>query len=169
MASSRIICAVVTAFTMGAGAGAAAQSLVPGSKAPAEVVQQLKDVPSVNIGKASVRPVVPQPDAATPPEAALKSGRSVPAAGGTTFVVRSSDNLVGVSTNDLVVIYRDTAAISQAVAGKDVSAQAYPDMGLVVLHVGSFDQLAPLKTALSAKFPAAKFDLPVRYFATTPK
>jgi hypothetical protein len=165
MASSRIICAALAAsFAM----GAQAQSLEPGTTAPASVVQQLKGVQSVNIGMASVRPVSPGGGSSGLQASANRATASVPTGNETTTVVRSTDNLVGVSSNDLVVMYGDTGAVTQAVAGKGVTAKAFPAMGMVVVHVSSFDEIGPLQSALSAKFPTAKFDLPVKYFETEP-
>lgn len=167
MALRRVICAAVAAFAF-AGTTAAAQPLLPGSTAPADVVRSLAGTQPANIGAASVRPVSPGNNAprASGNAGALASAKpqSMPAGGETTLVVRASDNLVGLSTNDLVVIYPDTDAVIHAVAGNAVSTRAYPAMEMVVVHAGSFDQLVPLKDTLSTKFPAAKFDLPVTYF-----
>nr|WP_244109003.1 hypothetical protein [Burkholderia anthina] len=172
MMARRIVCATASAFAMTATAGAA-EPLVPGSTAPAELVQKLRHVQSVSIGVVSVRPVAdgthPAASAGNSGASASMRAQSMPTGSETTTVVRSSDNLVGVSTNDLVVIHPDTSAVSQSLRGQPVSVRAWPDMGIVVVHAGSFDQLAPLKAMLSTKFPTARFDLPVKYFETLPQ
>ncbi|NLP61787.1 hypothetical protein [Paraburkholderia sacchari] len=174
MLSFQIVCAAVAAIAVTASAGAA-ESLVQGSTAPADVVQQLKGVKPVTVGAVSVRPVSQGSGSAQSTGSAAASGnmkaqaQSMPTGGETTTVVRASDNLVGVSANDLVVVYRDTAAVSQALSGKPVTVKAWPSMGLVIVHASTFDQLAPLQAALSEKFPTAKFDLPVKYFNPTLK
>jgi len=146
---------------------ARAEVIKPGQPAPPAVVRQLQGTAPVAIGTAVVRPV-----ASSTPTADASTGAaplSPQAASDTTLVVRASDNLVGVSTNDLVVIYPDTAAVSQAVAGKAAGTKAYPEMGMVVIHTTRFDQLHPLQQDLAKAFPTAKFDLPVRYFELRPK
>ncbi|WP_118180893.1 hypothetical protein [Paraburkholderia phosphatilytica] len=85
------------------------------------------------------------------------------------MVVRSSDNVVGISTNDLVVIHPDTAAVRQVAAGLAKSVSAYPEMGVTVIHAGGLDQLASIKATLATTFPTVKFDLPVRYGNIQPK
>ncbi|RWA51209.1 hypothetical protein AU476_24395 [Cupriavidus sp. UYMSc13B] len=89
--------------------------------------------------------------------------------GNTTYVARTQDNLVGISNNDLVVIYSDTAAIVAAAGSAAFSAKPYPDMGFVVLHIANFDQLVSLHQSLAGRFPTAKFDLPVTYFPIRPR
>ncbi|WP_322050810.1 hypothetical protein [Paraburkholderia bannensis] len=171
MMSFKIVGAALAACVVSISA-CAAQPLVPGTRAPADVVQNLKNAQSVTIGAASVR-AVSSGSASQPASnvAATESAtaQTAPKGGETTTVVRESDNLVGVSSNDLVVIYPDTAAVSQALSGKPVSVKVWANMGIVVVHASTFDQLMPLKTALSQKFPAAKFDLPVKYFDTVPQ
>jgi hypothetical protein len=135
------------------------QDIKPGRPAPAEVVQSLKATAPVTIGSASVRPLVTP---ASDPGMRLPQGAI--AAPGTTFVVRVSDNLVGVSTNDLVVVYPDTGAVIQSVSGKGFTTKAYPDLGLVVIHAANFDDIEPLQQGIAKTLPNAKFDLPVRYF-----
>ncbi|MGT0250577.1 hypothetical protein [Burkholderia pyrrocinia] len=142
--------------------GAVTQGIV----APAEVVKQLQAVPSVSIGGTSVRPVPPSAVRAALSE---RAGGSAQSGRDSTFVVRDGDNLVGVSTNDLIVVYADTAAVYHAVVGQVKSVDVYPQIDTVIVHVGSFDQLSPIKTTLARKFPMAKFSLPVRYSDTKPK
>jgi hypothetical protein len=165
MVSFQMVGVVAAACALAASACATAQTLTPGRPAPADTVQTLRSEPSVTIGTASVRPVDTGHAAGT----ASAKAQSLPVGNETTTVVRASDNLVGVSSNDLVVIYPDTVAVSRALSGKPVSVKTWPSAGIVVVHVGSFDQLLPLKTALSATFPTAKFDLPVKYFNTVPQ
>jgi hypothetical protein len=143
-----------------------AQAISPGKIAPPDVVQQLQGTPVVVVGNTAVRPLTSNqiaPPASSAPEVPSAKASDTPA-GRSTLVVRASDNLVGLSTNDLVVIYPDTAAIVAAAGGEHDSAKAYPEMGIVVIHVPSFDRLLPLQQTLAARFPAAKFDLPVTYF-----
>jgi hypothetical protein len=53
--------------------------------------------------------------------------------------------------------------VSAAATGLAQQVSAFPQMGMTVLHVGTFAQLQPLYQTLAAKCPAARFDLPVRY------
>lgn len=140
--------------------------LTPGKKAPPETVRQLQDVQPVTIGSAVVRPVATPTDAST---AYTPQAAAGPARRESTLVVRASDNLVGVSDNDLVVLHVDTAAVTQAATGKASTIKPYPDLGLVVLHFSRFDELVEARKALAELLPAARFDLPVRYFKTLPR
>jgi hypothetical protein len=149
---------------------AAAQPVQPGKVAPPEVAAQLQDAPALVVGAVSVRPVRQGPAArASDPGAATLRPLSADTQGNTTYVARTRDNMVGISTNDLVVLYADTARVVAAAAGAVVSARAYPESGMVVLHVAEFDQLGPLHEAMARQFPAARFDLPVTYFPRKPK
>lgn len=130
---------------------------------PPATAAQSQTITPVAIGTTVVRPLPGNARSA----AQAASATAVPVSG-TTLVARASDNLVGVSTNDLVVIYPDTTAIMQAAASRAVSSKGYPNMGLTVIHVASFDRLLPLQQALASQFPAAKFDLPIRYFEVRP-
>jgi len=147
-------------MTASAGVAMATGALLQGAVAPADVVQQLRAAPAVTIGGTSVRPV---PSGTVRAAAADRAGGSAQSERDSTFVVRDGDNLVGVSTNDLIVVYPDTAAVSQAVAGQAKSVNPYPQINTVIVHVGSFDQLSTIHAALARKFPTAKFGLPVRY------
>ncbi|MCP3713180.1 hypothetical protein M3I54_41005 [Paraburkholderia sp. CNPSo 3274] len=128
-------------------------ALRQGMQASAAQVQSLARTPPVVIGTRSVWPIPSAP--------ALDEDGKVRQ--NATLVIRSSDRLVGLSSNDLVVIYADTAAVSAAASGLVQQVSAFPRMGMTVLHVSTFGQLQPLYQTLVAKFPAAHFDLPVRY------
>jgi hypothetical protein len=128
-------------------------TLKQGTQASAAQVQTLARTAPVTIGKRSVWPMPDSP--------ALDEDGNVQQ--NATLVIRSSDRLVGLSSNDLIVIYADTAAVSAAASGLAQQVNTFPQMGLTVLHVGAFAQLQPLYQTLAAKFPAARFDLPVRY------
>jgi hypothetical protein len=133
-------------------------TLRQGMRAPAAQVQTLGRSAPLAIGSTSVWPV--------PGAAALdQDGIAQP---DSTLVIRSGDGFVGLSTNDLVVIYADTAAVSAAAGGMAQQIQAFPQMGMTVLHVGDFSGLQPLYQALLAKFPSARFDLPVSYAKQRP-
>ncbi|HTH58923.1 MAG TPA: hypothetical protein VL689_02060 [Paraburkholderia sp.] len=134
-------------------AQAQSAALRQGIQASATQVQALSRTAPVSIGSTSVWPM---PDASPLDE----DGNVQP---NSTLVIRSSDRFVGLSTNDLVVIYPDTAAVSAAAGGLAQQVQAFPQMGVTVLHASSFSGLQPLYQTISAKFPAATFDLPVSY------
>lgn len=141
-------------------ANALADTVQRGTTAPASVVKQISANAAVTIGSVSVRPIprsIEGVRSTTPP--------------GTTLVARATDNLVGTSTNDLVVIYGDVDAITgrAATMGGGVSTRAYPTMGMTVVHVASFDQLQSVQRQIAQAFPTATFDLPVRYFDTKPR
>ncbi|MBV8271233.1 MAG: hypothetical protein JO067_03075 [Cupriavidus sp.] len=146
---------------------AQAQSIEVGKAAPPSVTAQLKGTPAVVIGSVSVKPLRQAPSSSGSNGVLRPLAADPP--GNTTYVVRTQDNLVGISTNDLVVMHPDTAAIVAAAGASVASAKPYPDLGLVVLHVASFDLLAPLHRAIADRFPKAKFDLPVTYFPVRPK
>jgi hypothetical protein len=162
MNRQRLLLAALLCF---ATMGAHAEVLEPGRPAPAAVVQGLQAIAPVTVGAVAVRPVTSPVSAAG--QGAVNgnlSPQAAPASSGTTLVVRASDNLVGTSTNDLVVMYADTDAVLRAVVSKAASVKAYADLGMVVVHVSSFDQIPKLQQDLAQAFPTAKFDLPVRYF-----
>jgi hypothetical protein len=139
---------------------AATPALVPGRIAPADVVQQIQNDAPVRIGSASVRPV---PENVSHTLSTDSTQR--------TLVVRSTDNLVGSSENELVVIEKDTAAVQRKVLelATDASVTAYADHGLVIVQLKRFADLPTLRKQLAEAFPAARFDLPVRYFENTIK
>lgn len=141
-------------------ANALADTVQPGTTAPASVVKQISANPAVTIGSVSVRPI---------PRSVAGVLSTTPS--DTTLVARATDNLVGTSTNDLVVIYSDVGAITRVATtlGKGISTRAYPDMGMTVVHVASFDQLQSVQQQIAQAFPTAKFDLPVRYFDNKPR
>jgi hypothetical protein len=137
-------------------------ALAPGRTAPVDIVRRIEPDAPVQIGAASVRPL---PDAEGQPRALS------PAAARSTLVVRSTDNLIGVSSNELVVIDKNPAAVQRKVAelAADATIKAYADNGIVVVRLNRFADLLPLKQRLAKAFPAARFDLPVRYFESTLK
>lgn len=128
-------------------------ALRQGVQASAAQVQAVSRSAPVSIGSTRVWPM---PNASPLDE----NGNVQP---NSTLVIRTSDLFVGLSTNDLVVIYPDTAAVSAAASGMAQQVQAFPQMGLTVLHVSTFSSLLPLYQTLSTKFPSARFDLPVSY------
>lgn len=164
------IAAGLAAMTCAASLPALADILAPGEFAPPAVVRQLQDTPPVSIGKAVVRPL-PAASASQMASGAAtqRTPNAVAQASGTTLVVRARDNLVGTSSNDLVVIHPDTEAVGRAAKARGAAVKAYPEMGMVVAHMARFEQLQPLQQELARAFPAAKFDLPVRYFQRTAK
>ncbi|GMG90537.1 hypothetical protein Cmtc_17570 [Cupriavidus sp. TKC] len=167
LASIAIIITATNATVITAAASQPSQTVQQGKVAPSSVTAQLQGTPAVVIGSTSVQPVR-QPASASVTNGLLRPLSADPH-GNTTYVVRTGDNLVGISTNDLVVIYPDTSAIVAAAGGATTSAKPYPDLGMVVLHVGNFDQIEPLHRAIAERFPTAKFDLPVTYFPLKPK
>lgn len=128
-------------------------ALRQGVQASAAQVQPLSRSAPVTIGSTSVWPM--------PNAAALDEDGNVQA--NSTLVIRSSDWFAGLSTNDLVVIYADTGAVSAAAGGLAQQIQAFPQMGLTVLHANTFSDLLALYHVLSTKIPSARFDLPVSY------
>lgn len=131
------------------------QALSPGQIAPPDVVQQIQNEAPVRIGSTSVRPL---------PERGLRALSA--GASQSTLVARSTDNLIGVSANELVVIEKDTNAVQLKVAEltKDAVVKAYADGAIVVVRVKRFSDLQPLQQGLAKAFPGARFDLPVEYF-----
>lgn len=148
------------------------QQIQQGQVAPAAVVEQLKLVPITQIGSQKVRRV---------PTEALTGKRTNHVAGrtadnmtnegktttGQTLVARASDNLVGVSSNELVIISSNLDAIAAKIttlqfAGAEI--HAYPKLKLLVVKTTQFDQLETIHNSVAASFPDAKFDLPVTYF-----
>jgi hypothetical protein len=136
-----------------------ATALRQGVQAPAAQVQSLSRSAPLQIGNTSVFPV---PNAAPLDEDGIVQPNS-------TLVVRSSDNVVGLSTNELVVMYPDTNAVGAAASGLAQQVQAFPARGITVMRVSAFSDLLPLYQALLAKFPAATFDLPVMYSKNRPQ
>jgi hypothetical protein len=128
-------------------------ALRQGVRASPAQVQPLSRSAPVTIGSTSVWPV---PNAAPLDQDGIVQPNS-------TLVIRSSDWFAGLSTNDLVVIYPDTGAVSAAASGLAQQIRTFPQMGITVLHVNAFASLLPLYRTLSVKFPSARFDLPVSY------
>jgi hypothetical protein len=156
-----IVSVIVTAIAASAFcADALADTVQPGMVAPPAIVKQMSASAPVQIGSVSVRPI----------PASAQGTRST-GSSQSTLVARSTDNLVGTSTNDLVVIYSNVEQIkSRAMAlGGGISVKTYPDMGLTIVHAVSFDQLESAHQAIGQSYPSAKFDLPVRYFDIKPK
>jgi hypothetical protein len=157
MKSSALYAAVVAIASLAciSAQGASTGAIETGKVAPSSVVEQIRASKPVTIGSVSVRPIPAQANGTRSTEPS-----------GTTLVARASDNLVGTSTNDLVVIYKDTSAVSARVAamGGGLRIKTYPDMGMVIVHAPRFDQLQPIQQQLQQALPDAKFDLPVRYF-----
>ena len=141
---------------------AMAQAIQPGRPAPPAVVEQIKDEPLIRIGSQSVR--------ALPP--AAQSGKHAngaqPATGeGRTLVVRASDNLVGVSANELVIVSPDLDAVAAKVASLQLpgaQTNTYQKLQLLVVKTARFEQLETVRSQVAATFPEARFDLPVIYF-----
>jgi len=131
------------------------QALKPGQIAPADIVEQVRSQNPVKIGSVSVR--------ALPPNAARDRSADSEQS---TLVLRSTDNLIGVSANELVVIYKEPNAVQLKVGEwvKDATVKAYADHGLVVIRLKRFADLQPLQLRLAEAFPGARFDLPVTYF-----
>jgi hypothetical protein len=148
---------------------ATAQSIQQGKIAPDSMAAQLQGTAAVVIGSVSVKPLRQAPSSSASAGNGTLRPLAADALGNTTYVARTRDNLVGISTNDLVVMHPDTAAIVAVANGVTVSAKPYPEIGLVVLHVANFDQIAPLHRAIAERFPTAKFDLPVTYYPVKPK
>ncbi|MEO7031114.1 MAG: hypothetical protein ABI351_13045 [Herbaspirillum sp.] len=144
------------------------QLIQQGQVVPAAVAEQLKQVPITQIGSQKVRRV---PIAALAGKRANNSTDSTTTeastnAGGT-LVARASDNLVGISTNELVIISSNLDAIVAKVATLQLAGaeiHAYPKLKLLVVKTAQFDQLETIHNSVAASFPDAKFDLPVTYF-----
>jgi hypothetical protein len=153
MSGFRFVIVVSAALLCVALAHAQSTALKQGVRASAAQVQPLSRSAPVTIGSTSVWPM---PNAAPLDE----DGNVQP---NSTLVIRSSDWFAGLSTNDLVVIYPDTGAVSGAAGGLAQQIQTFPQMGMTVLHVSTFSSLLPLYQTLSTKFPSARFDLPVSY------
>ena len=147
------------------GSSACAQTLQQGQPAPAAVVEQLKNAPLTTVGKQSVR--------AVPQGAVLRTrGAATASADATTVVVRESDNLVGISAHELVIVGTDLAAMSAKVASLQLagaSIHSYPHLGLLVVKTARFEQIDSVRSQVAAAFPNAKFDLPVTYFPRKPR
>ncbi|MFM0337642.1 hypothetical protein [Paraburkholderia fungorum] len=131
------------------------QALKPGQIAPADIVEQVQNQNPVKIGSVSVRTLPPSSTRA-------QSGGSEQS----TLVLRSTDNLIGVSANELVVIYKEPKAVQLKVGEwlKDATVKTYEDHGLVVIRLKRFADIQPLQLRLAELFPGARFDLPVTYF-----
>ncbi len=136
------------------------------SRHRAAVVEQIKEVPATRIGSQTVR--------AVPPGGAGRQAgeRRAPAQEGRTLVVRDSDNLVGVSANELVIIGADLDAVAAKVASLQLAGaqtHAYPKLKLLVVKTARFEQLETVRDQVAAAFPEAKFNLPVTYFPRKPR
>jgi hypothetical protein len=149
-----------------AASAALAQAIQQGQPAPAAVVEQIKEVPATRIGTQAVRAV---------PPAAL-AGRQANGAAmaqeGRTLVVRDSDNLVGISANELVIISADLDAVAAKVASLQLAGaqtHAYPHLKLLVVKTARFEQLETVRDRVATAFPEAKFNLPVTYFPRKPR
>jgi len=151
----RTFCALVLLLAAG---GALAQTLQQGQPAPAALVEQMKTVAPTRIGEQAVRAVPPT----------LLSGEQAKVARqGRTLVLRASDNLVGISGNELIVLDDNLEGIAAAVTALRLAGaqiHSYPALHLVLVKTARFDQLTTVRDRLAAKFPDAKFDLPVSYF-----
>ena len=157
----RAFCTIALLLAAG---GALAQTLQQGQPAPATVVEQLKDVPPTRIGQQTVRAVPPAALSGQQAKAAAENRR--------TLVVRDSDNLVGVSANELVIIGADLDAVAAKVAGLQLAGaqtHAYPKLKLLVVKTARFEQLETVRDQVAAAFPEAKFNLPVTYFPRKPR
>lgn len=150
------LCALALLLAAG---GALAQTLQQGQPAPAAVVEQLKDVAPTRIGQQAVRAV---------PPAALNGAQVKSAAERRqTLVVRDSDNLVGISANELIVTSTDLDTVAAKIASLQLAGaqtRAYPKLKLLVVKTARFEQLETVRDQLAAAFPKAKFSLPVTYF-----
>jgi|GEM_PF-2234540 len=151
----RTFCALALLLAAG---GALAQTLQQGQPAPAALVEQMKNVAPTRIGEQAVRVVPP----------ALLSGEPAKAAArGRTLVLRASDNLVGISGNELIVLDDDLEGIATAVAALQLPGaqiHSYPTLHLVLVKTTRFEQLSIVRDRLTTQFPDAKFNLPVTYF-----
>ena len=147
--------------------GASAQTLQQGRPAPPAVVEQIKDAPPTRIGSQSVR--------ALPPPVVMagrQANGAAPAQEGRTLVARESDNLVGVSNNELVIINPDLDAVAAKVASLQLPGaqiHSYPRLQLLVVKTARFEQLETVRNQVAAAFPHARFDLPVTYFPRKPR
>ncbi|MGB7479036.1 MAG: hypothetical protein WA924_01795 [Burkholderiaceae bacterium] len=152
----RALCAIALMLAAG---GALAQTLQQGQPAPAAVVEQIKDVPPTRIGQQAVRAVPPAALSGQQAKAVAENRR--------TLVVRDSDNLVGISSNELIVLGTDLDAIAASVAAMQLpgaQTRVYPKLKLAVVKTARFDQLETVRNRLAAAYPDARFDLPVTYF-----
>lgn len=154
----------------------APQHVQQGHVVPAAVAEQLKQVPIIRIGSQKVRPLPPaarigKRSSNTANSTHDNSAAESETATGHTLVARASDNLVGVSTNELVIIGSNLDAIAAKVATlhlTGIQIQAYPKLKLLVVKTAQFDQLETVHNSVAAAFPDAKFDLPVTYFPRRP-
>ena len=146
-----------------AASGASAQTLQQGRPAPPAVVEQIKDAPPTRIGSQSVRALPPAAQSGKHANGAMAA-----TAEGRTLVARESDNLVGVSNNELVIISPDLDAIAAKVASLQLpgaQTNTYPKLQLLVVKTARFEQLETVRSQIAAAFPDARFDLPVAYFS----
>lgn len=150
---TRLLTATAALLVCTALAQAQDATLKQGMRASTAEVQSLARTLPVTIGKSRVWPMPNAP--------ALDADGIVQL--NATLVIRANDRRVGLSSNDLVVIYADTGAVSAAASGLAQQVSAFPTLGVTVLKVSTFAQLQPLYQTLSAKFPGAQFDLPVSY------
>lgn len=140
---------------------ALAQTAVQGKPAPANVVNAAQGTASVRIGAQALRAV---PEQALPKEALTRKAGAVSTQ---TFVMRESDNLVGVSLNDLMVVGPDLermAASVKALGLPGIEINIYPDIGLLLVRTQKFEQLQLVHDRLAGEFAQARFDVPVNYF-----
>ncbi len=154
---------LILASTIACGC-ALAQTSPQGRPAPTAVLDQIKDVPLTHIGSQRVR--------ALPPESPLRSLAKGGSAATTTTVVRESDNLVGISNNELVIVSPELEAIAAKVATLGLTGaqtRSYPRLQLRIVSTARFEQLETVRSQVAAAFPAAKFDLPVTYFPLKPR
>lgn len=136
-----------------------ATDLTPGRIAPANVVQQMQYEAPVRIGAVSVRPL---PQGGQHP---LSTDASQ-----STLVARTTDNLIGVSANEMVVIEPNASAVQKKIAelAADAAVRLYAGRGITVVRVKRFSDLPALQQRLAEAFPTARFDLPVMYIENEP-
>lgn len=151
-----------TALLLGCAAGLAlAQTVVQGKRAPSAVAQAAEDVPAVRVGKQVLR-AVPQP--ALPADVLVRKSAGQPAR---TWVMRESDHLVGVSSNDLMVVGPELdrmAASVRALGLPQMQVDVYPKINLLLVKTRRFEQLQQVHDRLAAEFAQARFEVPVSYF-----
>ena len=159
---------LAAALGLAACATGPAHALQQGQPAPAAVVEQLKDTPITHIGTQSVRAVPAAPPAAS----GDKRAQAAVAPQGSTLVVRESDNLVGISSHELVIVTPELDAVAAKVASLQLpgaSTKSYPQLQLLIVKTARFEQLQTVRDQVAAAFPQAQFDLPVTYFPRKPR
>ncbi len=130
---------------------AEAQIIQQGRPAPPAVVEQIKDVPLTRIGSQSVRALPPATLAGK-----HANGASAAATEGRTLVARESDNLVGVSNNELVIIEANLDAVAAKVASLQLAGaqtHPYPRLQLLVVKTARFEQLETVSQPGRRRFP----------------